>query len=332
MPKAELHLHIEGTLTPERLLERAEANGIDVPYASVEAVERAYDFPDLQGFLDLYYLGTRVLRTAEDFRLLMRDYLEVCRAQNIVHTEMFFDPQAHTERGIHFGTFMEGFQSAIDEARREWGQSACLIMCFLRHLPPDKAMATLREAMPWRDRFVGVGLDSSERDFPPNLFTDVFAAARAEGLRCVAHAGEEGPPGYVAEALDLLHAERIDHGVRAPEDSALFERIVRDRVPLTVCPLSNVRLRVFDTLRDHNVMSLVDAGACVTVNSDDPTYFGGYLNENLLALHETFGLTEDAACRLMANAFEASFLGPHEQLELARRLDAFVGERGAAGD
>jgi len=318
LPKAELHLHIEGTLEPELLLALADRHGVAVPYADADAVRAAYDFDDLQSFLDLYYLGAGVLRDADDFHALALAYLTRCREQNIRHAEMQFDPQTHTARGIAFEVVLEGLTAAMAEAERDWGQSSLLIMSFLRHLPPESAMATLEAALPFGDCITAVGLDSSERDFPPELFSDVFARARAEGFRAVAHAGEEGPPAYVSGALDALGAERIDHGVRAAEDEALLERLAQEQVPLTVCPLSNVNLRVFDTLADHNLLALLERGLKVTVNSDDPSYFGGYLNDNFTALNATFGLTRGQALRLARYSFEASFAPP---LQVNRWVD-----------
>ncbi len=325
LPKAELHLHIEGTLTPERMLTLAERHGVELPYADVSAVAAAYDFADLQSFLDLYYLGAGVLRTAEDFHDLTMDYLRVCRAQNIVHTEIMFDPQAHTERGIAFETVLEGIVSALEAAERDWGQSALLIMSFLRHLPPASAMATVDVAEAHGDRITAVGLDSSELGFPPEPFAQVFARCRALGWRAVAHAGEEGPPAYIRGALDALAVERIDHGVRIIEDEALLARVQEEGVPLTVCPLSNVKLRVFDRLEDHNVLELLRRGLTVTVNSDDPSYFGGYLNENFRALRDALGLTRDEALRLARSSFESSFLGKAQQRPFLEALDGLVG-------
>ena len=313
MPKAELHLHIEGTLEPARMLTLAERHGVELPYADVDAVAAAYDFADLQSFLDLYYLGAGVLRTPEDFHDLTLDYLKVCRAQNIVHTEIMFDPQAHTERGIAFEVVLEGITAALASARRDWGQSALLIMSFLRHLPAASAMAAIDVAEVYADQITAVGLDSSELGHPPEGFADVFARCRAIGWRAVAHAGEEGPPAYIQGALDALGVERIDHGVRISEDDALLERVATAGVPLTVCPLSNVKLRVFDSLREHNILELLDRGLKVTVNSDDPSYFGGYLNENFRALRDELDMDRTRALTLAANGFEASFLTAAER-------------------
>ncbi|MEE8595400.1 MAG: adenosine deaminase, partial [Gemmatimonadota bacterium] len=286
LPKAELHLHIEGTLEPDLMLALGERNRVPLRYATVEEALEAYEFTDLQSFLEIYYEGARVLRNEEDFHDLTRAYLERARRDNVVHAEIFFDPQAHTERGVPFEVVLEGIRSALDAAAAELGITSRLILCFLRHLSPEQAMATLEQALSHRDAIVGVGLDSSELGNPPSLFTPVFDRAREEGFLTVAHAGEEGPPEYIWEALDLLHVRRIDHGVRCLEDDKLVERLRRDRVPLTVCPLSNVKLRVFDRIEKHSIPRLIEAGLCVTVNSDDPAYFGGYINDNYRAVRD----------------------------------------------
>lgn len=323
LPKAELHLHIEGTLTPARMLALAEKNGVRLPYADEDAIRRAYRFDDLQSFLDLYYQGMAVLQTAEDFHDLAMDYLRVCRDENILHAEIGFDPQGHTERGVALAVVFEGLASALHEARRQWGQSASLILNFLRHLPPASAMATLDDAEPYLDPVVAVGLDSSEVGYPPEPFADVFARARALGLHAVAHAGEEGPPAYVTGALDALGAERIDHGIRAEEDPELLARLVADGVPLTVCPLSNVRLKAVPSLTEHNLLRLLAQGVRVTVNSDDPSYFGGYLSENFAACAESLGLTATDAAVLARNSFEASFLDTTVKRRLIAGVDAW---------
>ncbi len=321
LPKAELHLHIEGTLEPELMLELASRNRIALPYKSPEEVRKAYQFSDLQSFLDIYYQGTQVLLHDRDFYDLTWAYLTKAQEQNIRHAEIFFDPQAHTERQVPIAAIVEGISQALHDARGQFGISSKLILCFLRHLSGEDAMQTLEAALPYRDHFSGVGLDSSERGHPPEKFTEVFARARTEGLFVVAHAGEEGPPDYVWQALDTLGALRIDHGVRCVEDPALMERLRSDRVPLTVCPLSNVKLRVFDSMEDHNLPQLLDAGLCVTINSDDPAYFGGYINENFHAVHEAFGLSEDALCTLARNSFEAAFLEDSERRDVFDELD-----------
>jgi len=319
MPKAELHLHIEGTLEPELMFELAKRNGVSLPYANVEALRAAYDFSDLQSFLDIYYAGASVLRTRQDFTDLAWAYFERAKRDNVAHAEIFFDPQTHTARGIAFATVIEGLSAAARRAESELGISSAFILCFLRHLPEEDAFATLEEAQPFRDHFVAVGLDSSERGHPPSKFARVFARSRSLGLHAVAHAGEEGPPEYIREALDLLGAERIDHGVRCLEDPELTRRLARDRIALTVCPLSNVKLRVFPTIRDHNLARLLAAGLTVTVNSDDPAYFGGYVNENFVTTFEALGLDAPRARAVARASFEASFLEPSAK---ARHLEA----------
>lgn len=305
LPKAELHLHIEGTLEPAMLIRLADKHGVSLPYRTVGDVEAAYAFEDLQSFLDLYYLGAGVLQDEQDFYDLMMAYLERCREEGIVRAEMMFDPQTHTSRGVPFDVFMEGFLGAMKDAE-SW-VSTDLIMSFLRHLPESDAMETLVQAEPWRDKILAVGLDSSERDFPPRLFERAYKSAREQGYRPVAHAGEEGPPDYIIQALDLLQVERIDHGVRCMEDDALVVRLAEANVPLTVCPLSNVRLCVFDRLADHPLLEMLDLGLNVCVNSDDPPYFGGYLMDNFLALHDELGLSIKQAERLTRNSINASF-------------------------
>ena len=305
LPKAELHLHLEGTLEPELLFSLAERNGVRLPWADVDALRQAYAFNNLQEFLDLYYQGADVLRTEQDFYDLTWAYLKRCQAQGVVHVEPFYDPQTHTERGIPFAVALEGIRAAMADGREQLGIGGGLILSFLRHLSEADAFGTLAQAMPYRDAFFAVGLDSSELGHPPSKFERVFAKARADGLLAVAHAGEEGPPEYIWQALDLLKVSRIDHGVRATEDPRLIERLIDEQVPLTVCPLSNVKLRVFDHMRDHNILSLLDRGVNVSVNSDDPAYFGGYVVENFLALRESLGMTEEQARRLAQNSLDA---------------------------
>lgn len=309
LPKAELHLHLEGTLEPGLMFELARRNGVALPWPDVESLRRAYDYDNLQEFLDLYYRGAEVLRTEQDFYDLTWAYLLKCREQNVVHTEPFFDPQTHTDRGIAFETVLAGITQALEDGRTQLGIQGGLILSFLRHLPEEAAMRTLEQALPYRDAFIAVGLDSSERGFPPRLFQRVFERARAAGLPAVAHAGEEGPPEYIWEALDLLQVRRIDHGVRAAEDERLIERLIDTQIPLTVCPLSNTRLRVFDSMVEHNILELLERGVKVTVNSDDPAYFGGYITENFHALHEHLGMTQDQARRLAANSMDARLAG-----------------------
>ena len=313
-PKAELHIHIEGSLEPELIFELARRNQVTLPYPSVEALRQAYAFTDLQSFLDIYYAGASVLITEDDFDAMAWAYFQRAAHDNIVHCEIFFDPQTHTARGVDIGVVIRGLDRAARRAESELGLSVRLILCFLRHLDEDDALATLEAAMPYRDRFIGVGLDSSEMGHPPEKFQRVFARARAAGLRLVAHAGEEGPPAYIRAALDVLHVERIDHGVRCVEDPELLARLEQDRVPLTVCPLSNVKLCVFDSLDKHNIPALLAAGLCVTVNSDDPAYFGGYLNDNFVQLFESLPqLTARDAYALLRNSLEASFVDDEDK-------------------
>jgi adenosine deaminase len=323
MPKAELHVHVEGTLEPELTFKLAQRNGVALAWPSVEALRAAYAFTDLQSFLDLYYAGTAVLREEEDFFDLAWAYLERAAAESVVHAEVFFDPQAHTARGVPFEAVVVGLEHACRRAHAEWGLSARLILSFLRHLSEEEAFATLEQALPYRHHFVGVGLDSSELGHPPEKFARVFARCRELGLHVVAHAGEEGPPQYIAGALDALHAQRIDHGVRCVEDPALVQRLARERVPLTVCPLSNVKLRVFPSLARHNLPALLDAGLVATVNSDDPAYFGGYLNDNFVQLFEAQPqLGARQAWQLAANSFEASFAPAADKTRWNAALDA----------
>lgn len=324
LPKVELHLHVEGTLEPEAMFAMAARNRVPLPFASVEEVRDAYRFTDLQSFLDLYYQGAAVLRTTEDFHQLMAAYLRRAAADNVRHAEVFFDPQTHTARGVAFDTFMTGFDRARREAEATLGMSSLLIMCFLRHLSEADAMATLDEAIPFVDSVAAVGLDSGERGNPPARFARVFTRARALGLRVVAHAGEEGPPGYVTEALDTLGAERIDHGVACEQDEALVARLVADRIPLTMCPLSNVRLRVFYRMEDHNLKRLLDRGVRVTINSDDPAYFGGYVTDNYLAAQRALGLSRADLIRIAANGIDASFADEERREELTGELEEYV--------
>lgn len=305
LPKAELHLHLEGSLEPELLFSLAERNKIALPWSDVDALRSAYAFGNLQEFLDLYYRGADVLRTEQDFYDLTWAYLQKCEEQNVVHTEPFFDPQTHTDRGIPFEMAMRGISDALADGRELLGISSGLILSFLRHLPEEAAFKTLEQAMPFRDAFFAVGLDSSEVGHPPSKFERVFAKARAEGFLAVAHAGEEGPPAYIWEALDLLKVSRIDHGVRAAEDPRLIARLIEEQIPLTVCPLSNTKLRVFDDMSQHNILELLEQGVKVTVNSDDPAYFGGYVTENFMALHDSLGMTEQQARRLAQNSLDA---------------------------
>jgi adenosine deaminase len=326
IPKAELHLHIEGTLEPEMAFELARKHRVSMPYSSVEALRHAYRFTDLQSFLDVYYQGANVLRDESDFHVLTTAYLRRAHADGVVHAEIFFDPQTHTTRGVPFEAVIGGIHSALAEGERTLGITHRLILCFLRHLSAEDAMATLEQALPHPGTIAAVGLDSSELGHPPAKFAAVFARARSAGLLAVAHAGEEGPPQYVREALDLLEVKRIDHGVRSEEDPALLERLARERVPLTVCPLSNVRLRVFERMEDHNLRRLLQRGLCVTVNSDDPAYFGGYLAENYLAAYRALDLSRAEIVQLASNSIEASFLTQSEKEDWLRKVRRFDGD------
>jgi adenosine deaminase len=324
LPKAELHLHIEGSLEPELMFELARRNGIALPFADVAAVRAAYEFNRLQDFLDIYYQGAQVLRTEEDFRDLAMAYFRRLAADGGVHAEMFFDPQTHTDRGLPFQVAADGLLAGMAQAQAELGVSSKLILCFLRHLDEDAAFATLKAAEPWLDRIVGVGLDSSELGHPPSKFAGVFAAARSQGLKLVAHAGEEGPPAYVWEALDGLKVDRIDHGNRSLEDPALTARLVAERMTLTVCPLSNLKLCVVDDLAAHPLKRMLDLGLKATVNSDDPAYFGGYLGENWTQTAKAVGLTRDDLVTLARNSFTGSFLTPVEVEGHLAGIDAYL--------
>ncbi|WP_420389321.1 adenosine deaminase [Marinobacter sp.] len=305
LPKAELHLHLEGALEPELMFALARRNGIELPWSDVDVLRQAYSFNNLQEFLDLYYQGANVLRTEQDFYDLTWAYLKKCQAQGVVHIEPFYDPQTHTERGIPFEAAINGISSAMRDGREQLGITGGLILSFLRHLSEDDAFRTLEQAMPFRDQFFAVGLDSAEQGHPPSKFERVFAKARAEGFLAVAHAGEEGPPEYIWQALDLLKVNRIDHGVRAAEDPKLLERLADEQIPLTVCPLSNIKLRVFPDMAHHNILDLLEQGLKVTVNSDDPSYFDGYVLENFVALRDGLGMTEEQVRRLAQNSMDA---------------------------
>ena len=331
MPKAELHIHIEGSLEPELIFALAQRNGVALAYPSVEALRAAYAFTDLQSFLDIYYAGASVLLKEEDFFDMAMAYFRRAAADHVVRAELFFDPQTHTERGVPFATVIDGLTRACETAQRELGVSGALIMCFLRHLSEEAAFATLEQALPHRERFIGVGLDSSERGHPPEKFARVFARCRELGLHLVAHAGEEGPPEYIRSALDVLHVERIDHGVRSVEDPALMQRLARERMPLTVCPLSNVKLCVYPTMAQHQLPALLAAGLCATINSDDPAYFGGYLNTNFAATFDALPqLGAREAHQLAANSFEASFADDASKARWRAELDACFAGRSAA--
>ena len=318
LPKAELHLHIEGSLEPELLFAIAKRNGIALQYSDVESLRQAYDFSDLQSFLDIYYAGASVLIYEQDFYDMTLAYFERAHADGVVHTEIFFDPQTHTARGISIGTVIAGIKRAQRQAEQNWGISSGLIMCFLRHLSEADAFATLAQAEPFLNDIIGVGLDSSEQGNPPEKFAKVFDACRALGLRLVAHAGEEGPPEYIWQALNQLKVERIDHGVRAFEDEALMQHLVQTQIPLTVCPLSNTKLKVFAKMADHNLKQMLDRGICVTINSDDPAYFGGYVAENYAACAVALGLSKLDLMRLAQNSIRASFMDSKRKEELLK--------------
>ena len=322
MPKTELHMHIEGSLEPELIFQLAQRNQVQLPYSSVEVLRAAYAFTDLQSFLDIYYAGASVLLTEPDFYDMAWAYFLKAQADNVVHAELFFDPQTHTARHVPMDTVINGLHRACVDAQTKLGISASLILCFLRHLSEEEALQTLEQAKPHLDKIIGVGLDSSERGHPPEKFERVFAQARALGLHVVAHAGEEGPPAYIWGALDVLKAERIDHGVQAIHDAALMQRLAQERIPLTVCPLSNQKLCVFPNLADHNLGAMLDQGLCVMLNSDDPAYFGGYLNDNFVQTFAALPLTAAHAYQLACNSFEASFV-PEAQKQVWRtQLDA----------
>ncbi|MCB5906859.1 adenosine deaminase [Streptomyces pinistramenti] len=322
LPKAELHLHIEGTLEPELAFALAERNGVTLPYATEDELRRAYSFADLQSFLNLYYALMAVLRTEDDFADLADAYLARAQAQGVRHAEIFFDPQAHTARGVPIGTVIDGLSRALDTAQETYGISTRLIMCFLRDESAESALTTFEAARPHLHRIAAVGLDSAEVGHPPSKFQEVYALAREAGLKCVAHAGEEGPPAYVWEALDLLGVDRIDHGVRCMEDERLVARLVAEQIPLTVCPLSNVRLRVIDDLADHPLPAMLDAGLLVTVNSDDPAYFGGYADDNFTAVRDALRLDEETLRTLARNSFRAAFLDEVTREKYLKEVDA----------
>jgi adenine deaminase len=320
MPKAELHIHIEGSLEPELIFKLAQRNGFVLPYASVDALRKAYAFTDLQSFLDIYYAGASVLLKEQDFYDMAQAYLAQAATDNVALAEIFFDPQTHTARGVAMETVINGLHRACVDAKAQHGIDAALILCFLRHLSEQEAFETLEQALPYRDKFIGIGLDSGELGNPPEKFAKVFKRCKELGFHLVAHAGEEGPPAYVWSALDVLQVERIDHGVQSSKDALLMQRLAQDRIPLTVCPLSNLKLCVVPTLADHNLKQLLDAGLCAMVNSDDPAYFGGYINDNFTQTFAATGLTAQHAYQLACNSFEASFVSAQQKRNYLDRV------------
>lgn len=322
LPKAELHVHIEGTFEPELMFAIAQRNGVDIPYKSVEEVKQAYNFHNLQSFLDIYYAGAKVLIHEQDFYDLAWAYFEKCAEDNVVHTEIFFDPQTHTVRGIAFETVLAGLKRACKDAKEKLNISSHLILCFLRHLTEEDAFATLEQALAFKQDIIAIGLDSSEMGHPPAKFERVFAKAREAGFLIVAHAGEEGPADYVWQALDVLKVNRVDHGVRSEEDEALMQRLIQDKMPLTVCPLSNLKLCVVDDMRQHNIRRMLQQGVHVTVNSDDPSYFGGYMNDNFIAIAEALELTTDELKQLAINSFDAAFISDVEKQVWRNKIHA----------
>ena len=325
LPKAELHLHIEGSLEPELMFRLAKKNQIEIPYKDIEDVRNAYNFTNLQTFLDIYYAGANVLITEDDFYDLTWEYILKCVEDNVIHTEIFFDPQTHTARGVAFETVITGIKRALADAKAQYGITSCIIMCFLRHLSQEEAFETLEQALPFKDDIIGVGLDSSELGNPPSKFIDVFKKAKEEGFKLVAHAGEEADFSYIYEALDLLDISRIDHGVQSIKSAELMQRLKDEQMPLTVCPNSNIELRVFDTYKEHNIKELLDYGLNITVNSDDPAYFKGYINQNFINISENLPLTEDDIITLVKNSFRSSFISDELKQQYLDRVDQAIG-------
>lgn len=326
LPKIELHLHIEGTLEPELLFKLAKRNSVQLPFNSIDEVKKAYQFSNLQDFLDIYYQGAEVLLLKQDFYDLTWAYLLMCKEQNVIHVEPFFDPQTHTSRGVPFETVVNGISEALADAKEKLGITSRLIMCFLRHLSEESAIETLKSSKQFSDVIYGVGLDSAEMGNPPEKFVNVFNQAKDMGYILVAHAGEEGPASYIWSSLDVLNVQRIDHGIRAIDDPDLMLRLIETQMPLTICPLSNVKLRVFDNMASHTILDMLDLGVCVTVNSDDPSYFGGYMTENFLALYDSLGLTKDQATRLVKNSIDASFAEESRKKELYNLLQTYISD------
>ena len=325
LPKAELHLHIEGSLEPELMFRLAKKNQIEIPYKDIEDVRNAYNFTNLQTFLDIYYAGANVLITEDDFYDLTWEYILKCVEDNVIHTEIFFDPQTHTARGVAFETVITGIKRALADAKAQYGITSCIIMCFLRHLSQEEAFETLEQALSFKDDIIGVGLDSSELGNPPSKFIDVFKKAKEEGFKLVAHAGEEADFSYIYEALDLLDISRIDHGVQSIKSAELMQRLKDEQMPLTVCPNSNIELRVFDTYKEHNIKELLDYGLNITVNSDDPAYFKGYINQNFINISENLPLTEDDIITLVKNSFRSSFISDELKQQYLDKVDQAVG-------
>lgn len=326
LPKIELHLHIEGTLEPELLFKLAKRNSVQLPFNSIDEVKKAYQFSNLQDFLDIYYQGAEVLLLKQDFYDLTWAYLLMCKEQNVIHVEPFFDPQTHTSRGVPFETVVNGISEALVDAKEKLGITSRLIMCFLRHLSEESAIETLKSSKQFSDVIYGVGLDSAEMGNPPEKFVNVFNQAKDMGYKLVAHAGEEGPASYIWSSLDVLNVQRIDHGIRAIDDPDLMLRLIETQMPLTICPLSNVKLRVFDNMASHTILDMLDLGVCVTVNSDDPSYFGGYMTENFLALYDSLALTKDQATRLIKNSIDASFAEESRKKELYNLLQTYISD------
>lgn len=324
LPKAELHLHIEGSLEPELMLKLAKRNNIEIPYENIEDVKKAYDFSNLQTFLDIYYAGASVLITKQDFYDLTWEYILKCLEDNVIHTEIFFDPQTHTQRGISFETVIMGIKEALDDAHKKFGITSHIIMCFLRHLSQEDAFKTLEESLPYKDYIIGVGLDSSEIGNPPSKFVNVYKKAKEEGFKLVAHAGEEADVSYIYEALDLLHVQRVDHGVQSINDEKLLQRLKEEQIPLTVCPNSNIELKVFTDYKQHNIKKLLDYGLLVTVNSDDPAYFKGYMNKNFINLYENLNLSKEDIVTLVKNSFRASFIDTELKEKYLKKVDEFI--------
>ncbi|EOD5126697.1 adenosine deaminase [Vibrio parahaemolyticus] len=326
LPKVELHLHIEGSLEPELMFKLAKRNGIDIPYSSPSELREAYQFEDLQSFLDLYYQGANVLRTEQDFYDLTWEYLEHCKADNVIHTEIFFDPQTHTERGIDFDTVLNGISRALADGREKLGITSQIIACFLRHLSEESAMETLQSVLRHRDKIIGVGLDSSEKGHPPAKFLRVFQQAKEAGLLTVAHAGEEGPAQNITDAIEMLEVSRVDHGVRCVEDEALVESLIETKMPLTVCPLSNIKLCVFDEMGQHNIVELLRKGVAVTINSDDPVYFGGYMTDNFLAVNQAHPMSKEELAKFTLNAIDASFIDNELKAQYRHQVEQYVAQ------